>query len=250
MVTELTFRFAALLTLAAAGCQAPGSGSVGSQGPSPREQGVSPDEFTLVFLRAGIDSAVLSDAEATSALNGHYDFMGRLAAQGTMLLAGQFGNNKATNDLRGLFVLDAASVDSAMAVAAQDPAAKLGIFRQEAFPLMAPGTLRDLPKMEVAFDAAREAEGQDVSLPVLADFVVMVAPDGKDAFRACTHEALAPKVLLLGRLGEPLDGALFGVFDASDPGEIRARMTVAGFEGEGLQLSQWLASPALRSLFQ
>ena len=245
---------ALMLALVALGC-----GALGSTGAGPQFRGkeVRPDEFTLILLRTGDLLPSAPDARIKRTMEEHYEFMDRLAADGSLLVAGPFGNDKAATDLRGLFVLDGASVDISTTLAAQDPMTSGGFFRQEAYPLIALDFIRWLPEMSLELDAERARAGQDPSNPVLGDFVVMIARDGKAAFAACTHEALASKVVLLGRVGGALDGALFGIFDATDPGEIRARLTVAGMEmgadpvqGEGLELSQWMATPALRRLSQ
>lgn len=209
---------------------------------------VQPDEFTLVVIARGDGGHQLSDEETEASLEGHLQFMEELESSNALLIAGQFGGRAATGDLRGLFVMDGESVEACAALAATDPAVELGLFRYEAYSLMAPDMIRHLPDMVREWEGARLTRGEDTSVPVLADYVVMVAQDGKRAFRACTHEALAPKVLLLGRMGEPMAGALFGVFEASEPAEIEARLTVAGCDLEGIELRSWLASPALRGL--
>lgn len=220
----------------------------GPEGPLFRGQVVQPDEFTLVVVGKGDGLANLSGAEAEAALEGHFQFMEQLASANALLVVGQFEGTAATNDLRGLFVMDGESVEACRALAASDPAVKLGLFRLETFSIMAPDMIRHLPAMYRELEAAQVAQGRDPLVPVLADYVVMVARDGKSAFRACTHEALASKVLLLGRMGEPMEGALFGIFDASDPAEIRARLAVVGCDLDGIELKHWLASPVLRRL--
>ncbi len=62
---------------------------------------------------------------------GHMAHIGRMAEQGTLVAAGPFQDG---GDYRGIFVLRAASLDAARALAGQDPAVQAGRMRLDLFP--------------------------------------------------------------------------------------------------------------------
>lgn len=68
--------------------------------------------------------------ESTRVQEGHMANIRRLAAEGKLTLAGPFED---AGDLRGLFVLDAASIEEARALCATDPAIQAGRLRAEVY---------------------------------------------------------------------------------------------------------------------
>ena len=90
--------------------------------------------YYLVLLYEGRNTAIEPDA-ARRLQEAHMANIGRLAREKSLVLAGPF---EAAGDLRGLFVLDAPSLDAARALAASDPAVQAGRLRAEVFNWWAP----------------------------------------------------------------------------------------------------------------
>lgn len=212
---------------------------------------IRPQTYALVLLRTGEDPPELRDAALQKAFAGHFEHMGALAADGHLLLAGPFGDDKAQGDLRGVFLVDAdGDVERAAALAAKDPTTALGVFRQEVFPLVTLDAVRFLPEMDTAAQAAARAAGAPPDEPVLRSYCVLMADDGEGVARLLGTEALATKVVLVGRLGGARDGGLFAVLDLERPGLVRPYLTVAndGRPAPAVEVSQWFATPALAKL--
>lgn len=82
--------------------------------------------YVLVILRTGPNDEAVKGAERENVFRGHFANMGRLAADGKLVLAGPFGENDKA--FRGLFVFAVATVEEARELAATDPAVKAGVF--------------------------------------------------------------------------------------------------------------------------
>lgn len=83
--------------------------------------------YVMVFLRTGPNRP--SDPEAKKALQaGHMANMGRLHAEGKLILAGPFKNG---GDLEGIFLFDTESLEEAQAWCDSDPAIASGDLRAE-----------------------------------------------------------------------------------------------------------------------
>lgn len=206
------------------------------------------DIFTLVFLRTGESPPALTAAEKRELFKGHFAFMGEQAEAGHLLVAGPFGNDKAHADLRVLFILDVDDPARGLAIAQGDPTTRAGEFRQEAFPLATLDALRELPAMEQARQEERERAGEDLTQPDVRAYVILMADDGEHAMAVLGHPALAPSVVLFGRLGAPRDGALFCVLSLENAKEARARLAIANEPGIAFEVSEWYASPTFALL--
>jgi uncharacterized protein len=80
-------------------------------------------------------------AEAQKLQAGHMANIGRLAAEGKLLVAGPFADD---GDWRGLFIFKCASLEEAQALVAADPAIAAGRLKAEIRPwLTAKGYIRD-----------------------------------------------------------------------------------------------------------
>ena len=79
--------------------------------------------YVLVILRTG--PTPVKDAQAHKAMfAGHMANIGRLTKEGTLVLAGPFGD--ADGDWRGLFMFAVADIDAAKALVATDPVIQQG----------------------------------------------------------------------------------------------------------------------------
>ncbi|MEM9379655.1 MAG: YciI family protein [Planctomycetota bacterium] len=231
-------------SLALASCSSAPSES--AEGPDARAPGSA--VFTVVLLRKGEAPPELDPTQRDELSAGHFAFMADEAAAGRLLLTGPFGFEKAQEDLSGVFLFDMDDVDVALEVSLQDPMTRAGVFRQEAMSLATLDVLRDLPAAERARQERREAAGEDMSKLDLRSYVVLVADDGERAVDVIAHPALAPTVVLFGRLGPPRDGALFAVCAIEGAREARARLAIANEAALAFEVSDWLATPALATL--
>ncbi len=87
--------------------------------------------YYLAFLRRGPNWSP-ERSEANRKLGeGHMANMERLAAEGTLVLAGPFMDSEGAGDLAGIFVLAVDSLAAAEAAVGSDPAIKAGRFSVE-----------------------------------------------------------------------------------------------------------------------
>lgn len=91
--------------------------------------------YFLALLHKGPTWAPGESAEVLALQEGHLANIRRLADAGKLVLAGPF---EEAGDLRGLFVLDAASIEEARALCDSDPAIAAGRLRVEIFAWWAP----------------------------------------------------------------------------------------------------------------
>lgn len=91
--------------------------------------------YFLALLHKGPTWAPGESPEVLALQEGHMANIRRLADEGKLVLAGPFED---AGDLRGLFVLDAASLEEARALCDSDPAIAAGRLRAEIFAWWAP----------------------------------------------------------------------------------------------------------------
>ncbi len=85
-------------------------------------------KYVIAFLYRGDKTGEYSEEEKAKYQAGHMANIGRLAADGTLVLAGPFFGN---GDLRGLFFFNVESIEEAEKHTATDPAIQAGILRME-----------------------------------------------------------------------------------------------------------------------
>jgi uncharacterized protein YciI len=91
--------------------------------------------YFLALLHKGPTWSPGESPEVLALQEGHLANIRRLAAEGKLVLAGPFED---AGDLRGLFVLDAASIEEARALCDSDPAIAAGRLRAEILAWWAP----------------------------------------------------------------------------------------------------------------
>ncbi len=101
--------------------------------------------YVLAILKTGPNDTKVVGEARTTAFKGHFDNMGRLAADGKLAVAGPFGTNDKA--FRGLFILAVATVEEAQKLAETDPAVKAGIFVVEYVPWMGSASLMATPEI-------------------------------------------------------------------------------------------------------
>lgn len=124
-------------------CQAENSNDTGFDPEFAKELGADEygmKQYVFAFLRTGKGDTI-PKAERDKLIRGHLDNGGRLATSGKMVLAGPFLQK---GDLRGIFIYNVASVDSAKKLIATDPAIQAGIFEVELIPWYGTSVLQKL----------------------------------------------------------------------------------------------------------
>ncbi|HER09421.1 MAG TPA: hypothetical protein ENO20_10990 [Bacteroides sp.] len=87
--------------------------------------------YIFVLLKTG-DNRTTDRAFIDSCFTGHLDNIGRLAEMNKVVVAGPFGQNE--DHLRGIFILDAASLDEARELLDTDPAISAGLLKPLLYP--------------------------------------------------------------------------------------------------------------------
>jgi len=86
--------------------------------------------YIFVILKTGKNTT--TDKKITDSLfRGHMDNINRLAASGKLVVAGPLGKNDKT--YRGIFILNAKTMEEANAMLQMDPAIKANVFEAELF---------------------------------------------------------------------------------------------------------------------
>ena len=87
--------------------------------------------YVFVILKTGSNKTTDKEFIQRS-FAGHLKNIGRLAEEKKLVVAGPFGKNE--NDFRGLFILNAASVDEASKILESDPAISAKLLLPELYP--------------------------------------------------------------------------------------------------------------------
>jgi uncharacterized protein YciI len=89
-------------------------------------------QYVLAILKTGPKDAEIQGEERSKLFKGHFDNMGRLAAEGKLAVAGPFSDPE--KKYRGLFILAVKTVEEAKALAETDPTVKAGVLIVEYVP--------------------------------------------------------------------------------------------------------------------
>jgi uncharacterized protein len=84
--------------------------------------------YVMVLLHEGKKAKKIPKEEKAKIQEGHMKNMGRLAQMGKLLVAGPMGDD---TELRGIFILDCATIEEAKALVDTDPAVIAGSLRPE-----------------------------------------------------------------------------------------------------------------------
>ena len=99
--------------------------------------------YVLVLLKTGPKDSEIKDQERADLFSGHMKNIGKLADEGKLAVAGPFRKND--QGMRGLFILNVATVEEAQEIANTDPAVKAGIFTVELTPWYGSASLMATP---------------------------------------------------------------------------------------------------------
>lgn len=87
--------------------------------------------YVFCILKTGTNTTA-TEAEKTQLLKGHMENINRLAEAGKLVVAGPFMKND--RNYRGIFILNASTVEEARELVNSDPAVKAGLFEMELTP--------------------------------------------------------------------------------------------------------------------
>lgn len=199
-------------------------------------------ELTLVYLRTGPTKG-LPDAEQKAAFAGHFDNMNRLARAGDLLLAGPFGKQRSSPDLRGVFVLATGDRAAAERLAGSDPCVQRGIFVLEFHALRTAAPLREFLAAELAAEDAMKAAGKTPAPGEFGrGFALLTCEDGAAAEAVLRGHAAVP---LFARLDA---GGAWCVVDAED-GAAAAALLAPVLDRLGPhRFDDWFAAKRLATL--
>jgi uncharacterized protein YciI len=200
-------------------------------------------DYTFVFLKTGPQSGKLTAEANQLAFAGHFSNMARLAEEGTLLVAGPFGTNRHDEALRGLFILDTADRDEAIAWASTDPTTRAGVFTLEYHALRTTFPLPELLAANLERQDRAKAEGRTLKPGDGGrGYVLLTVADGARARGELDELAAAGQLLLRA----DLDGTrALAVLDAVD---LAAAQALLGERGPRLgehALDEWFGSDLL-----
>ncbi|MGK0202896.1 MAG: hypothetical protein ACI9S9_001969 [Planctomycetota bacterium] len=190
-----------------------------ADGTRSRNGGAIPShDYTLAFLVAGERAGDLADDVIAAASLGHRAHIETMGAEGTLLLAGPFGEPRANTDWRGIYVLDLADVDAARDLTRSDPSVVAGLFDLVMVPWQCNVDLRPMrDKLE---------QEKKAGIPFNpAAYVLATRKIGPDAAGQTEHWFGMAGVVCAGELGGGRDG------------EIMLLLTAKTVEGA----TEWLA---------
>lgn len=88
--------------------------------------------YVLCILKTGPKDAEVQGEARKEIFAGHFANIGRLAAEGKLVVAGPFGKND--RSYRGLYIFNVPTVEAAEQLVILDPAVKAGVFVYELTP--------------------------------------------------------------------------------------------------------------------
>lgn len=99
-------------------------------------------QYIFVTIKRG--KVKFEEKERATLLKGHMDFIGRLAKDGKLVLAGPFGDDQ---DVRGIYIFDVKTVEEARKLVDTDPSIKAGLFEVELRPWFGTAALSEVLKI-------------------------------------------------------------------------------------------------------
>ena len=164
-------------------------------------------DYTLAILTTAPHGDALSDEAVATAGAGHRAHIEAMGAEGTLLLAGPFGEPRAHDAWRGLYVFGLADMAAAQDLARADPAVVAGLFEIELMPWRSD---RDLGPLRDEIERGK-AEGQPF---VPAAYVLAMGEPISRARAALQTLSLQHRVVCTGSLGGERQGQQLAILTA------------------------------------
>lgn len=97
-------------------------------------------QYVIAFLKAGT-AKITDTAQRTQLMKGHMKNIGRMAKEGTLVLAGPFLDK---GNFAGIYIFNVKTIEEARKLTISDPAVKAGIFDMELHPWYGSAALMQL----------------------------------------------------------------------------------------------------------
>ena len=172
-------------------------------------------DYVLAFLLAGARASEIDEAAATDASAGHRAHIEAMGADGTLLLAAPFGEPRANERWRGIYVLDSSDVEKAYALAQADPAVVAGLFDLELMPWRSDVDLRPMRA-----ELEREKAAGEPFVP--APYVLAIGERAGGVRDVLRHLEGRGRILCAGELGGEREGQVLLLLAAETVEEARA----------------------------
>lgn len=172
-------------------------------------------DYILAVLLAGGRANEMDETAVSEASIGHRAHIESMAAEGTLLLAAPFGDPRATESWRGLYVFDLSDVDEAYELAREDPSIVAGLFDLELMPWRSDVDLRPL-RTEIE-------RGKAAGAPfVPAAYVLALGESGKHVDEVLHHLEEKDQLICAGELGGEHEGQILLLLTAETVEEARS----------------------------
>jgi len=182
-----------------------------------RAEMVSGHDYAFVFLSTGELAGELDEAAIATAGQGHRAFIERMGAEGTLLLAGPFGEPREDKNWRGIYVLDVADMEEAYELAQSDPSIQAGLFDVTIVPWESAVDLRPLrDELE---------DGKSTGAPfVPAAYVLAIGETTEKTRNVLLDLKRKNKVICSGELGGTRENQILILLRAETVGEVEEWM--------------------------
>jgi uncharacterized protein YciI len=112
-------------------------------------------QYVMAFLKAG-PNRDRDSTEAAELQAAHMANIGRMAAEGKLILAGPFLDN---GELRGIYIFNVKTIEEARALTATDPAIKAGSLVMELKPWYGSAAMMEINAMHRRLKKPKESSG-------------------------------------------------------------------------------------------
>ena len=172
-------------------------------------------DYTLAVLLAGARASEMDEAAVSDASIGHRAHIESMGTEGTLLLAAPFGEPRANESWRGIYVFDLSNVDQAYELARTDPSIVAGLFELKLMPWRSDVDLRPL-RAEIE---RRKAAGAPF---VPAAYVLAIGEPGGHVRDLLRHLEGTGRIICAGELGGEREGQVLLLLTAETVEEARA----------------------------
>ncbi len=197
---------------------------------NPTGRGVN--DYTLAILLSGARASELDETAVAKASAGHRAHIEKLGAEGTLLLAAPFGEPRAHESWRGIYVLDSIDIDQAHELVKADPSIVAGLFELKLMPWRSDVDLRPM--------RAELERGKAAGAPfVPAAYVMAIGELGGRARDALRLREGNGQIICAGELGGEREGQVLLLLTAETVEEARAWLESGALDAHWELSSLW-----------
>lgn len=206
-------------------------------------QPVTGRQQILVTLKRGPKASEKSPEERQRIQAAHLENIRRLAHDGTLVLAGPYGQDNHDPTSRGIFVFDVPTLEEAQRLTATDPAVMEGVLAMELERFVTGADLRAVVKADLAREADERARGIEPKMGEhIRPYVLLRAKSARDVWGELL-EAAPDAILVSGTVN---DGQAFVILDAKETAKVREWL--GGKLPEGTTVDEWYATDLLAGI--